>query len=136
MENKSINELMGSAFSNATGETSYLIKRVEELCNTPISEFEIEDFRLLINQGIALNYLVSPAIDILSNNLFAEGDYYEGELLKSILTINESIWKEQPNLKEKLKQILLKDFYIIETLGLSDSIKMSLNDLVKSFRGD
>lgn len=133
MENKSINQLTGKSFTGTDGEASYLVRRVEELCNVPISEFEVEDFRILINQGIALKYLVFPAIDILSHNLFAEGDYYKGDLLKSILTIDGSFWKENPDLKEKLKQVLLEDFDNIENFELLDSIKEDLSALVKTF---
>lgn len=104
-----------------------------QLSNVPISEFEVEDYRLLINQGIGLEYLVAGAIDILSSNLFAEGDYYEGDLLKAILTINESFWKENPILMDKLKQAILRQFKAIETLDLSDPIKESLHALVKGF---
>jgi len=133
MESKTLNQLMGITSKKVTGDSSYLVQRIEELCNMPISEFEIEDYRMLINQGFGLKYLVSPVIDILSNNLFAEGDYYEGDLLKSVLTIDKVFWKENPILKEKLKQVLLKEFNAIDNLELSDDIKENLNALVKDF---
>ena len=132
-EKRSINQIMGFTFNEATGVSSYLINRVEELCNLPISELQTEDYRMLINQGIALRYTVPAAIDILSHNLFAEGDYFEGDLLKSVLTIDESFWKENPTLKEKLKQMCLSEFNSTETLDLSESIKESLHALVKDF---
>lgn len=132
-ENKSINQLLGVSSSEKPTYNSYLVKRCTELCDTPISEFEVEDYRILIGQGIALKYIVSPAIDILSDNLFAEGDYYEGDLLKSVLTIDQSFWKENPILNEKLKQICLQKFDAIETLDLSGEIKESLYALVKAF---
>ena len=132
-ENRSLNQLMGITSLESTTEHSYLIDRCMQLSNVPISEFEVEDYRLLINQGIGLEYLVAGAIDILSSNLFAEGDYYEGDLLKAILTINESFWKENPILMDKLKQAILRQFKAIETLDLSDPIKESLHALVKGF---
>lgn len=132
-ENKTINQLLGVIPDEKHTYNSYLVERCAELCNIPISEFEVEDYRILINQGIALKYIVPSAIGILSDNLFAEGDYYEGDLLKSVLTIDESFWKENPILKEELKQICLKKFSTIETLDLSEEIKESLYNLVKTF---
>lgn len=133
MESRTINQITGKASTEPTNESSYLVRRVEQLQDIPISEFEVEDYRILINQGIALKYIVPSAIDILSKNLFAEGDYYEGDLLKSVLTIDESFWRENKILKERLKQILLKEFDAIENLQLSDEIRENLNALVKSF---
>jgi hypothetical protein len=132
-ELRSINQIIGFTSNEATGGSSHLINRVEELCNLPISELQIEDYRMLINQGIALTYTVPAAIDILSSNLFAEGDYFEGDLLKSVLTIDDSFWKENLTLKDKLKQICLSEFNGIESLDLSESIKESLHALVKDF---
>jgi hypothetical protein len=132
-QNKSVNQLLGITSEEAPIYDSYLAKRCTHLCNVPISEFEFEDYRILISQGIALKCIVPPAIYILSQNLFAEGDYYEGDLLKSILTIHESFWKENPILKEELKQICLQDFEVIETINLSIEIKESLYTLVKAF---
>jgi len=134
-ENKSINQLMGVTPDEKPIYDSYLVRRCTELCDKPISEFEIEDYRILIGQGIALEFIVRPAIDILSHTLFAEGDYYEGDLLKSILTIDISFWEENPSLKEDLKQICLKDFGKIGTLDLSNEIKGSLYTSVRAFTG-
>ncbi len=131
-EKASINQLTGST-SNAIGEFSYLVDRIEQLCDKPISDFEIEDYRILINQGIALKHIVPPTIDILSQDLFAEGDYFEGDLLKSILTIDQSFWQENPILKEKLRLLCLLEFDTINTLDLSESIKENLSTLVRSF---
>ena len=132
-ETKTINQLLGVSSDEKPTYNSYLVKRCTELFDVPISKFEVEDYRILISQVIALKYIVLPAFDILSDNLFAEGDYYEGDLLKSILTIDESFWKKNPIFKEELKQICLQKFDTIETLDLSDEIKESLSTLVKAF---
>lgn len=131
--NKSINQLLGVSSDEKPTYNSYLVKRCTELCNVPISEFEVEDYRILIGQGIALKYIVPPAIDILSDNLFVEGDYYEGDLLKSILTIERSFWQENPDLNAELRQVLLKNFGTIEALDISASIKEDLYALSKAF---
>jgi CDI immunity proteins len=133
IENKSISQLTGVDYGKSNAPNSYLVDRCIQLCNTPISQFEVEDYRILINQGIALEYLVPIAMDILSQNIFAEGDYFEGDLLKSILTIEESFWNKNHLLREQLRQICLREFDAIENLNLSDSIKENLYILERAF---
>lgn len=135
-ENRSINQLLGITPDSTIVDSSYLVKRCMRLSNVPISELEVEDYRILINQGIALQHIVPPAIDLLSNNLFAEGDYFPGDLLKSIITIDKSFWAKHPDRKEKLKQICVRDFDSIKALDLSNSIKEELYSLVTAFLED
>lgn len=132
-KHKTINQLTGSANSEVVVGASYLVNRIVQLCDTPISELEIEDYRLLINQGIALEYLIPGAIEILSQNLFAEGDYYEGDLLKSVLTVDKLFWKSNPLFKNRLQGLCMHNFESIKNLDLSDDIKEILNALVKEF---
>lgn len=132
-ELKSVNQLLGVTSQKASEEDSYLVRRCKILSDVPICEFSIEDYRILIGQGIGLEYLVPPAINILSENLFAEGDYYEGDLLKSLLTVDRHFWDKHSNLREELKQICLQSFNAIQTLDLSDEIKNKLQVLVEEF---
>jgi hypothetical protein len=71
---------------------SYLVKRCYELYKVPLEEFTTEDLRIMIGQQIGLEYLIPLAFETLKENLFAEGDYYEGDLLKNILEIHTSFW--------------------------------------------
>lgn len=73
-------------------DKSYLIKRCSELYKTPLNEFKIEDLRIMIGQQIGLDYLIPLAIDTLKNNLFAEGDHFEGDLLKNVLSVDTFFW--------------------------------------------
>ncbi len=71
---------------------SYLTKRCFELYKTPLNEFKTEDLRIMIGQQIGLDYLIPLAIDTLKKDLFAEGDYFEGDLLKNVLLVDTSFW--------------------------------------------
>ena len=77
---------------------SYLLNRIGDLSVIPLEDFTVEDLRLLIGQGIGLNYLVSLAIEKLQLDLFAEGDFFPGDLLSSVLKIPTTFWKENKNL--------------------------------------
>lgn len=131
--NKSINQISGILSEDKSTNGSYLVRRCTQLCNIPISQFEYEDYRILISQEIALEYIIPPAIDILCQNLFAEGDYYQGDLLKSVLTIDKSFWINHPKHAKLLKEACLANFGKIDTIEISNEIKENLMQLVSRF---
>jgi CDI immunity proteins len=77
---------------------SRLILRCHDLRKKPVGKFMIEDLRRMIGQQIGLIYLLPLAIEKLKENLFAEGDYYPGDLLKMILDVDIEFWKNNKEL--------------------------------------
>ena len=71
---------------------SYLVKTCHNLRKKPIKDFETEDLRILIGQNISLSILIQIALDKLRINIFAEGDFYEGDLLTNVLTSETQYW--------------------------------------------
>ena len=51
----------------------------------------------MIGQQIGLNYLIPLAIETLTIDLFAEGDFFEGDLLKNVLSIETQFWNNNKN---------------------------------------
>lgn len=100
-----------------------------------VEQLEVEDLRKLISQNIALDIIVPAAIEILVKDPFAEGDYYKGDLLKSVLSIDDTFWQIHGNLKDKLKVIAscceaeIKEQYL--SGELSQSIKSLFNDFLR-----
>jgi hypothetical protein len=76
-------------------EGSHLIKTCNFLSKKPLKDFTTEDLRVMIGQDIGLKYLIPLAIDILKSNIIAEGDLYNGDLLKSVLTSDKNYWQEE-----------------------------------------
>ena len=64
---------------------SHLVTRCYELRKLPLDNFTTEDLRIMIGQEIGLDYLIPLAIEVLTIDLFAEGDFFEGDLLKNVL---------------------------------------------------
>ncbi len=60
----------------------------------------------MISQDIGTKFLVPLAIEILSKNPLVEGDFYEGDLLKSVLTVKPEFWAAHTNLKDKMFEIV------------------------------
>ncbi len=71
---------------------SYLVKTCHELHKKPLIDFTIEDLRIMIGQSIDLEFLIPIAIEQLKLNILAEGHFYEGDLLNSVLTSEKEYW--------------------------------------------
>jgi len=61
---------------------SFLVRRTQELRKIPLNELTTEDLRIMIGQQIGLDYLVPLALETLTQDIWAEGDFFEGDLLK------------------------------------------------------
>lgn len=85
---------------------SYLVTTCHNLRKKPINNFSVEDLRIMIGQNIGIKYLIPVAMEILKENVFAEGDFYEGDLLKYVLDSNLNYWKENKTAYEKMMEIL------------------------------
>jgi hypothetical protein len=79
-------------------DNSRLVNRVLHLRKIPLDEYTTEDVRLMIGQNEGLEYLIRLAIDILKDDLFAEGDFYPGDLLRNVLSRESQFWAENKEL--------------------------------------
>lgn len=102
---KSLDSLEKTSWGN-TPDESYLMTTVQRLRSLPLNEFEIEDLRIMIGQNIGLQFLIPLAIEQLKNNLLAEGDYYEGDLLQMVLTTDENYWISNRDNWQTVKSII------------------------------
>lgn len=107
-------------------DASGLVRKCHELRKKDLDSLSIEEFRILINQNIALEILIPLAIDKLSENIFAEGDFYEGDLLKSVLTSEEAFWVAYPDMKQKVITLFRQQSDRLIELDVTEEIKDSL----------
>ena len=99
---KSISELEGWTWTDpipSADDSSGTVLRFHRLHRTPIKNLELGDLRFLIGQNAALEHLVPIALDQLKKDLFIEAEYYPGDLLNALFTINAepNYWKEHPD---------------------------------------
>lgn len=113
---------------------SYLITTCFELRKKQLKEFEIEDFRIMIDQNIGLEYLIPLALEILNNNILSEGDYYEGDLLLSVLKSDENYWKSEKENWKIMCSILEINNEKIMNSNISKNLKSELNILFDQFK--
>lgn len=91
---------------NVSNMDSRLINRLTQLRDQPLNNFTTEDLRIMIGQQMSLLYLVPLAIETLSINLFAEGDLFEGDLLKNVLAIETTFWNSHKEYWLQLNELI------------------------------
>ena len=77
---------------------STLCWRCKTIWETPFTSLKPSDYRVLIDQNIALDEIVPIALSLLEENPLIEADLYRGDLLKSIFTIPKNFWLDRNDL--------------------------------------
>jgi hypothetical protein len=85
---------------------SRLVIRTHELRKISLEKFTIEDVRIMIGQQFGLDYLIPLALEILDKNLFAKGDFFEGDLLKNVVEIDTVFWNKNKIYWQKLNNLI------------------------------
>jgi hypothetical protein len=95
VRNKSLEELEGENWGEPN-YPSHLVTTCHRLRRVPIGQLSVEDLRILLGQSIGVKYLVPLSLEILRRDPLAEGDYYPGDLLCSVLRLEANVWSEHP----------------------------------------
>ena len=103
---KTLQELEGQDWGDGSYFPSHLVLTTHALRRKPLQDFTIEDLRIMIGQNFSLEYLVPLAIKRLQHNPLAAGDFYEGDLLASVLRVESSFWQRHPDLRCTITDIV------------------------------
>jgi hypothetical protein len=87
-----LDELEGTEWSDAQDGATFLVRRCHELRRKDVDDMTTEDLRLLIGQGIGLPWLVPIAVERLESDPLVAGDFHQGDLFASLLSVQESYW--------------------------------------------
>ncbi|MCX6181239.1 MAG: contact-dependent growth inhibition system immunity protein [Bacteroidetes bacterium] len=104
---RSIESIEGKAWGEAD-QDSYLVRTCCKLAKKQLGEFTIEDLRIMIGQEIALSYLMPYALEKLAEDIVAEGHYYPGDLLVSVLNVSNDFWEHHSEYLNFLKALIEK----------------------------
>lgn len=116
--------------------SSHLVTTCHHLRRKPLDDFAAEDLRIMIGQNFSLDHLVPRAITLLRINPLASGDFYEGDLLQSVIKCDLAKTADKERLREELADICTEaleqgkveflkerqDAYTAEELGLSEDV--------------
>ncbi len=106
MHSKTLEKLEGDIWPAPERGDSYLISTCSLLRKKPLKDFTIEDLRIMIGQNMGLQYLLPMALDVLSKNVLAKGDFFAGDLLKSVTEVHADFWKQNKELHKRLKKMV------------------------------
>ncbi|HET9057782.1 MAG TPA: contact-dependent growth inhibition system immunity protein [Chitinophagaceae bacterium] len=111
-----------------------MVKEIYSLRKKEIDNFDPDNFRLLISQGVGLKFLIPKAIELLRNDLLTEALYYPGDLLLSLLRAKKEYWVDNIEQYHHFKEILLeseKDIY--KSDNITTEIKEEISLTIKNF---
>jgi hypothetical protein len=115
-ELRSIEQLENDYWKEIDYPTS-LVERCYSYRRVPLSDLTVEQLRLLISQKIGLIFTIPKALEVLESNVLAEGDFYEGDLLSTILDLTDEDLINGKEEQLKLKEIITAQFPKIELTG-------------------
>ena len=118
----------------AASEESYLVRTVYSLRKKPLKDFTVEDLRIMIGQNEGLQFLIPIALEFLSENILAEGDFYPGDLLKNVLTSDAKYWKAEPGNWKTVCALFEKNEELLKTFDTTWEIRKELNESYRKFR--
>ncbi|BFT74078.1 contact-dependent growth inhibition system immunity protein [Paenibacillus sp. P36] len=115
--NKSLEEIDGENWGDPDEGATGLIRKCLTLRRKPLKDFTNDDLTRMIFQKFSLNYLVPLAITRLVDNPLNSGNYYTGDLLCSLLKVNQDFWNDNLELKEEFDLIVFHLLQAYETIA-------------------
>jgi hypothetical protein len=109
-------EILEKDFWGEPTYDSHLVKTCHRLRQKPLQDFNTEDLRIMIGQNIGLKYLIPIALETLKDNVLAEGDLYEGDLLKSVLTSDKDFWENEKDYFEDVEKLIQENEDLIREM--------------------
>jgi hypothetical protein len=115
-------------------ENSYLIRNCNRLRKKLLNEFTVEDLREMIGQDIGLKFLIPMAVEILNNNILAEGDIYEGDLLSAVLSSDKIYWQSSVENWNTIIEIYQRNEKALTDFDTTWEIKKKWKALFEDFK--
>jgi len=101
---RTIEEIEGVREPEPGPDATPLMRRCVALRRKPLSEFGVEDLRIMLGQQIAVPVLLPMAVAVLVDDPLAEGDFYAGDLLNAVVQLPETAWTSGE--RERLADVL------------------------------
>jgi hypothetical protein len=104
-----IEQLENSYWGAEPSYDSYLVTTIYQLRQKQLEDFTTEDLRICIGQNQSLPILIPMALQVLRQDLLAEGHYYPGDLLHAVFTSEPDFWQAYPHYKRDFIHIFRKN---------------------------
>ncbi|WP_339743358.1 contact-dependent growth inhibition system immunity protein [uncultured Rubinisphaera sp.] len=106
------------------GEPDYhthLVQTCHKLRRVPLADFTVGDLRIMIGQNISLLFLIPLALEKLEKAPLVESNCYPGDLLKVVLDVPETFWNVHTDMRELIREIVLRSKELLESLEGTDA---------------
>jgi hypothetical protein len=97
-----IQQIEGLDWGDPPPDSSALVRRCTALRRKPLDRFTAEDLRIMLGQRESVPILLPLAVDMLAENPLAEGDFYPGDLLTTVLKLPSSTWANRQDERLRL----------------------------------
>ncbi|SEJ79832.1 hypothetical protein SAMN05216327_12088 [Dyadobacter sp. SG02] len=104
-----------------------LVNKHNQLLKKNVDDFSVEDIRFMIGQRTALEILLPRAIELLNENIIAEGDLFEGDLLLSVVSLDEIFWSRNIRWYNQISELIYKSLTDVELIPLSKLVLKAVN---------
>ena len=115
MTDKSLEQLENDYWKEQTEYPTILVKKCHSYRRIPLNNLTIEQIRLLISQNLGLKFLTPLAIDKLQDDILAEGDLYEGDLLEKVSEVDKNYFDNNPDQKQRLNNLIFEKSELIKS---------------------
>jgi hypothetical protein len=111
---------------------SYLVQTIHRLRRKPIGEFTVEDLRITLGQKFGLEHLTPLALGLLETDPFAQGDFYPGDLLGSVMALPREYWLTHPNEAARMEMVASRAAALLDGPDEKDEINTHLRSLISA----
>lgn len=125
--NKTLEQIDGEPTPVVIADT-HVIETTSRLRKKPLKDFTVEDIRIMISQNFNLKILIPLAIAQLKLDIVSEGDFYPGDLLKSVLDSDRTYWEQNSDQWNLIKELYRTNRAIFESNNLYRSLRLSFDD--------
>lgn len=101
---KTLQELDGQDWGEPVWQSG-LVTECHRLHQTPLRDFEPDDFRRMIGQSFCLEHLVPLAMELVKAEPLLEGMCFPGDLLCALLRSDHAFWASNPELQDELSEV-------------------------------
>ncbi|MFN7344155.1 MAG: contact-dependent growth inhibition system immunity protein [bacterium] len=129
---KSLEQLEGKAWGPPEYD-SHLVLECHRLHRVPLRDFTMADYRRMIGQNFCLEYLAPPALHFLEKEPFLEAEFYEGDLLCTLLTSEKKFWHSHKQLHAAAEKLAADAETRLAELSTSDE-RLYVTQAIAQFR--
>ena len=130
---KSLENLEKNNWGAIPENESYLVTTCHRLRKKQLKDFSVEDLRIMIGQGIGLKYLIPLALEVLEENILAEGNLYEGDLLETILLSDRNYWIDEIENWDTMREIFSNNLDMLQKEAIEHKTGKEILEAFKNF---